>query len=154
MLAIHESYLQALLTTALRDGVVTTTEEHDIDEVAKILNISPTRYAELRKGVQSRNIATQGAPTEQNSSKVAGKSVCFTGELSSTSKGAPITRTRAEEIAKDAGMLICKGVTKKLDYLVVSDPNSMSGKANKAREYGTRIIAEPIFWGMVGFGVD
>jgi hypothetical protein len=30
----------------------------------------------------------------------------------------------------------------------------MSSKARKAREYGTRIIAEPAFWRMLGVPVD
>jgi DNA polymerase-3 subunit epsilon len=45
-------------------------------------------------------------------------------------------------------------VTKKLDYLVTPDPDSMSGKAKKAREYGVRIVAEPVFWRMVGVEVE
>ena len=31
---------------------------------------------------------------------------------------------------------------------------SMSGKAKKAREYGVRVIAEPVFWRLVGVDVD
>jgi DNA polymerase III subunit epsilon len=41
-----------------------------------------------------------------------------------------------------------------LDLLVVADPDSMSGKAKKAREYGIRIVAEPVFWSMMGVNVD
>jgi len=59
----------------------------------------------------------------------------------------------AEE-AKKAGMIVKNGVVKKLDLLVVADPNSMSGKAKKAREYGIRIIAESEFWRKLGVQVD
>jgi len=45
-------------------------------------------------------------------------------------------------------------VTKKLDLLVVSDPNTQSGEARKARNYGTRILAEAVFWRMVGVAID
>jgi DNA polymerase-3 subunit epsilon len=41
-------------------------------------------------------------------------------------------------------------VTKALDVLVVADPNSQSGKAAKARSYGTRIMAEAAFWQALG----
>ena len=34
-----------------------------------------------------------------------------------------------------------KGMSKKVDYLVTSDPNSQSGKAKKAREYGKQVIS-------------
>ena len=47
-----------------------------------------------------------------------------------------------------------KNVIKKLDYLVAVDPDSMSGKAKKAREYGIRIIAEHVFWRMLGVDVE
>jgi DNA polymerase-3 subunit epsilon len=51
-------------------------------------------------------------------------------------------------------MIIQKGVTKSLDYLVTADPDSMSGKTKKARNYGVRIIAEPVFWAMMGIQVE
>jgi DNA polymerase-3 subunit epsilon len=45
-------------------------------------------------------------------------------------------------------------VTKKLDLLVVADPESLSGKARKARDYGTRILVERSFWQDIGVAVD
>jgi DNA polymerase-3 subunit epsilon len=45
-------------------------------------------------------------------------------------------------------------VTKELDLLVVADPNTQSGKAKKARKYGTRIVHEPVFWRSLGIAVD
>jgi DNA polymerase-3 subunit epsilon len=45
-------------------------------------------------------------------------------------------------------------VTKKLDYLVMADPDSLSGKAKKARSYGTRILAESVFWNLMGVNTD
>ncbi len=38
-----------------------------------------------------------------------------------------------------------KNVTKSLDILVVANANSQSGKATKARSYGTRIMSEEAF---------
>jgi DNA polymerase-3 subunit epsilon len=43
---------------------------------------------------------------------------------------------------------------KSLDILVVADPHTASGKAKKARQYGTRIIAEAAFWPLIGVTVD
>jgi DNA polymerase-3 subunit epsilon len=45
-------------------------------------------------------------------------------------------------------------VTKSLDILVLADPDSMSGKAKKARQYGTRLVAERVFWGELGVAID
>ena len=56
----------------------------------------------------------------------------------------------AEQLAADAGLRVMERVTKKLDMLVVADPASQSGKAKKAREYGIRILAEPVFWRLLG----
>jgi DNA polymerase III subunit epsilon len=43
------------------------------------------------------------------------------------------------------GLIAKRSVSKKLDILVVADPNTLSGKAKKARDYNTRIIAENVF---------
>ena len=51
-------------------------------------------------------------------------------------------------------MVVAPRVTKKLDMLVVADPDSLSGKARKAREYGVRIVAETAYWSMIGVEVS
>jgi hypothetical protein len=33
---------------------------------------------------------------------------------------------------------------------VVADPHTQSGKAKKARRYGVRLLAEPVFWQLMG----
>ena len=76
------------------------------------------------------------------------------GEIRSTISGCPITRDIAETLATQAGLVIANTVTKKLDILVVADPHTQSGKAKKARKYGTRILSEAVFWRMLGANVD
>jgi DNA polymerase-3 subunit epsilon len=49
-------------------------------------------------------------------------------------------------MAATAGLRIAPRVTKSVDILVVADPDTLSGKAKKARDYGVRIIAERPFW--------
>jgi NAD-dependent DNA ligase len=92
--------------------------------------------------------------TLAGSSELVGKRVCFTGELISTIGGKSVTRAMAHAFAERAGLVIASSVTKQLDVLVVADPCSQSGKAKKARQYGTRIIAEAVFWKMIGVAVD
>jgi DNA polymerase-3 subunit epsilon len=94
VVAAHTTYLQHLTAQALADGVVTDTEQADLESVADLLG------------------------TEK------------------------------------AGLVIANNVTKKLDVLVVADPNTQSGKAKKARSYGTRIVAERVFWQMIGVATD
>ena len=65
-----------------------------------------------------------------------------------------ITREMAEHIVTEKGLRVMPSVTKKLDLLVVADPNTQSGKAKKAQKYGIRIIHEPVFWRTLGITVD
>lgn len=83
-----------------------------------------------------------------------GTTVCFTGALKATIDGYAVTRDQAHEFARGAGLVVLDSVTKKLEVLVVADPQSASGKAKKARSYGTRIIAEAVFWQVIGIPVD
>ena len=57
-------------------------------------------------------------------------------------------------VSASAPLTVLRNCTKKLDYLVAADPDSMSGKAKKARDYGIRILAEPVFWQMMGIDVE
>jgi DNA polymerase-3 subunit epsilon len=52
----------------------------------------------------------------------------------------------------DHGLLVRSNVSKKLDILVIADPESQSGKAQKAREYGTRLMSEDAFLRLLGRG--
>jgi DNA polymerase-3 subunit epsilon len=68
--------------------------------------------------------------------------------------GQIISREIAEQFAAKKGLRVMTSVTKKLDLLVVADPNTQSGKAKKARQYGTRIVHEPVFWRSLGISVE
>jgi DNA polymerase-3 subunit epsilon len=61
---------------------------------------------------------------------------------------------RGKELASQAGLKPVTSVTKQLDILVVADPHTMSSKGRKAREYGTRIMAEQAFWRAIGVEVE
>ena len=60
----------------------------------------------------------------------------------------------AKELATRAGLIVVDSVTKKLDLLVAADPQSQSGKAKKARQYGTRSMHELIFWKAINVNVE
>jgi NAD-dependent DNA ligase len=44
-----------------------------------------------------------------------------------------------------------KGMSKNVDVLVTADPNSTSGKAKKARQYGTDVIGYDDLLGMLEY---
>ena len=85
------------------------------------------------------------APTD-----LRGKSVSFTGELLGSLKGERIFREMAERLATAAGLEVRPSVSKKLDLLVVADPETQSIKARRAWQYGVRIMAETALWKAVG----
>jgi DNA polymerase III subunit epsilon len=64
--------------------------------------------------------------------------VCFTGDMS-------LDRAELERRASAAGLRVTSSVSGKTDVLVVADAASLSTKARRAREFGTRVIAEPVF---------
>lgn len=85
---------------------------------------------------------------------VSDKSTCFTGQLNAKIQGISVDKLKAQQFAIERGMIIQSGVSTKLDYLVVADANSQSGKSIKAGGIGAKIIAEPVFWAMFGVRVD
>jgi NAD-dependent DNA ligase len=147
----HHCYLLELLRVALRDGILTKLEREDLEYVRRVLGISDVdAIALLGKARQTPIDPTiSGAARPIDKRPITGKTICFTGELRHGVDGNPVTREQAEAVAKSIGMVVRKSVTKKLDYLVVADAATSSAKARKARGYGCRIIAEPVFWQMV-----
>lgn len=146
----HAAYMQALVKAALADGVVTDRERRDIDKVAGLLGIEAADV-DLMIGPGMPVQVEQPTP---KASSLAGLTVCFTGALECCYEGQTVTRELAEALATKAGLIPQERVTKKLDILVIADPDSMSSKARKAREYGTRIMAESSFWTAIGVEVS
>jgi DNA polymerase-3 subunit epsilon len=151
----HEEYLQALVTAARADGVVSPAERHDLEQVCALLGLPPTLLGSQLAGQPPAPTGEAAGPATTTTAKqLAGQTVCFTGSLSGRLHGAPISRAQAEQLATAAGLVVAPRVTKDLDLLVVADPDSLSAKARKAREYGTRIMAEAVFWQAIGVAVE
>lgn len=149
----HQAFVWALARQANADGVVTPAERRDLDLVCELLNVdSDTLAAVLDTPRQTPETPSEHPAPTPNA--LAGKSVCFTGELLGKVRGERVTRDMAEDYARRAGMTVQPSVTKGLDLLVVADPDTQSGKAKKARQYGTRIMAEAVFWRAVGLNVE
>ncbi|GAA3590764.1 exonuclease domain-containing protein [Kribbella ginsengisoli] len=144
----HTMYLSALATTALADGVLTDFEATDLADVAAALGFGLEEIVAALQDVRSHQ------PAEATGDGLRGLGVCFTGTLQGRLDGALITRERAQALARAAGLVVHERVTKGLDLLIVADPNSLSGKAKKARSYGTRIMAEAAFWQEIGLNPE
>ena len=152
VLAAHATYLQHLTAQALADGHVSDRERADLDAVARLLGADSAAFEHLLDQTREQlgSLGGRLAPTED----LRGKRVCFTGELQAKIDGEPVTRAVAQQLAAQAGLVVANSVTKKLDLLVAADPHTLSSKARKAREYGTRIVAEAALWRMLGVAAE
>jgi len=68
--------------------------------------------------------------------------------------GVLLERADLEAYAADAGMIIKTSVSRRLDLLVVADPDSRSGKAKKADELGVRRMYDVAFLRALGVECD
>lgn len=153
--AAHTNYIHNLAVSALADGIVSDAERRDLHLVARLLGQNESMLDSILESAVSQLSMARRVPKNVGAhTDLVGKSVCFTGQLGATIGGQPISRDLAETLAMDAGLSIASNVTKKLDLLVVADPNTQSGKAKKARDYGTRILSDAVFWRMAGIAVD
>ncbi|MCS7159253.1 MAG: BRCT domain-containing protein [Gemmatales bacterium] len=152
----HREYLNQLAVAALADGVVTEAERRDLELVARLLGQDARNLDEILHEAAAKIARAPGptTPPQVPADSLTGKRVCFTGELRCRYHGELITRELAEELATKAGLIVMDSVTKKLDLLVVADPNSQSAKAKKARQYGIRIMHESVFWKAIGVPVE
>lgn len=139
VLDIHTGYLRALAEVALADKVVTSKERADLELVARLLGLPG---ADVDHALEAARDATRvGGGVEQLSMAGiglrTGDRVAFTGALE-------VERSVWEKRVVAAGLQV-GSVTKNTAVLVAADPNSQSGKAAKARSYGTPIVNESGF---------
>jgi len=149
----HRTYLEGLVTVAWSDGVLTPLEREDLERVADTLAVPRDELeamCQARAPSEPAAMRAQKCPGRRAPKRIGqGRSICITGELAGPTGGG-ITRAEAESLAEQAGFQWKSGVTKKLDLLVVADPNSCSSKAKKARQYGIELVAESVFWRDMG----
>lgn len=128
--ALHVEFFDQLVDAAWADGVLTEGEQSTLASVGSALGL----------GVQT--VAAASIPRETVTpvstsvfALVAGDLVVLTGEMS---------RPReywCREL-ESRGFVPCPGVTKKVKLVAAADPDSLSGKARKARDYGIPIVGE------------
>jgi len=148
--------LDRLAIAAIADGIVTDAERRDLKTVARLLGLEKPGLDDVLNEAAAKvaKIQAPSLSTQGDGKELAGKRVCFTGEMQCRHCGVVISRERAEELAAKSGLEVVDSVTKKLDMLVVADPHTQSGKAKKARQYGIRVMHEPVFWNAIGVSVE
>lgn len=124
IVGIHEGYMTELASAAMRDGVITDEEVDQLQRASIALDV-PWELPEWHLSL---------APSAAVPDLTSATTVCFTGD-------AGVTRAELEDLARRIGLKPIGNVTKKCSLLVAVDPHSRSGKAAKARQYGTPIMA-------------
>jgi len=134
--ALHRSYLSALGRLALEDGIVTKEERSDLEAVAGLLGLSKGDVAaSLVPGEDVPDLPhAVGAFTLQGGHKVV-----FTGDAPD------MDREELKAEAKARGLRVTSAVSGKTNLLVTADPDSLSGKARRARELGIPIVDYPTY---------
>lgn len=132
--ALHRDYLVAMAKIAWQDGVVTDDEREDLAHVATLLALPP---AEVDNALANAAEATSDMAEKNGFVLRPGDAICFTGSMTSP-------RDVLELEATSAGLVV-GGLTRQTRLLVAADPDSLSGKAKKARDYGIAIVTEPGF---------
>lgn len=131
---LHLDYLRSVAVEALDDGVVTDAERRDLHSIADSLGMPRHEVAEALAWAAGHAGSTVAA---SEFALRAGDRVVFTGVMD---------RGRDEWIATIvAAGLASGGVTKSTRLVVSADPDSLSGKAAKARSYGIPIVTEEAF---------
>lgn len=125
---IHRSYIIDMAGVALADGVVTNDERTDLEKVAELLGF------DSRDVGQALAVAEPAPPTRNGVSLARGDCICLTGTMSRA-------REVYVDLAESRGLTV-GGLTRRTKLLVAADPDSLSGKAKKARDYGVPIVNE------------
>jgi len=137
---LHAFYLRQLAQVAWVDGVISDAEGDDLRMVGKLLGVRPEEV-DLLLGETKPSAGAVQQPVRPVAGTFAlnpGDLVVFTGEMSRP-------RSEWEEISAGCGLVPHRAVTKKVKLVVAADPDSLSGKARKARDYGIPVVTEDGF---------
>lgn len=135
-LEVHRDMLTRIAAMAWADGVLTEAEAKLITSAAASLDV-PAEHVDAILAAPQEPVEVRLTP---------GCRIVFTGELN-------LPREIWEQKVISLGYTV-GGVTKKTGALVAADPNSRSGKARKAREYGIPILTETQFSWLINHSGD
>ncbi|WP_144720145.1 exonuclease domain-containing protein [Agrococcus jejuensis] len=140
VLDLHGDYLRAMAEVALADHVVTSEERADLLRIASALGLRPSDVDAALADAADRRADDDTAMALLGRGGIRlsrGDRVVFTGAM---------VRERGDWEADARALgLVPGGITKTTAIVVAADPNSMSGKAAKARAFGVPIVTEQAF---------
>jgi hypothetical protein len=146
VMRLHRDYLEALAVAAWEDGLVTAAERADLMLAARLLGLDESDVDVALQ--QARPAEGNAAPTPRAGPTIErfvlrpGDQVVFTGEMQ---RDRPVW----EVAASDAGLQPHRTVTRHTALLVAADPDTLSRKAARARDYEIPIVTESAFQSML-----
>ncbi|MGH8794275.1 MAG: exonuclease domain-containing protein [Stackebrandtia sp.] len=136
---LHRRYLTALAFAAVDDGEVAAEVQRDLEQIARLLCLPADAAAHALKTAKETDAE---APHVDRFSLAAGDVVVLTGAF----------REGKEHWARQyarMGLSVAGYVTKKTALVAAADPDTMSGKAEKARRYGVPVVKPEAVLGML-----
>jgi DNA polymerase-3 subunit epsilon len=125
---LHTGYLINLAAIAFEDEILTDAELHDLHSVAALLGLTPDDVDAALTRARDTPV-----PARTQWRLNPGDMVVFTGSMTPP-------REIWESDAVANGLAVSGNVTKRTRLLIAADPDSMSGKAKKARQYDIPIV--------------
>lgn len=138
VLDIHQRYLRQLAVAVWADGVVTADERHDMESVAAMLNLAPELVDQLLAAPPA-SVSSPSPFAVEGFRLAPGDRVVLTGTMQ---RG----RAEIEAEATAAGLRMTASVSRGTKAVVAADPDSMSGKAKRARAAGVPVVSEECFF--------
>ena len=143
---LNRQYFADLVAVAWSDGVLTDAEISDLKLVALLLSISPAEVLIAiapREAAIDESAGTTGRAGIDTFRLSPGDRIVLTGEMART-------RDDWHQQLVDCGFVPWPSVTKKVQLLVAADPDSLSGKARKARDFNITIVGEAGLYRLLG----
>lgn len=134
---IHRDYLLSMAGVAWEDEVITSAELKDLQVVARLIGLNTDDVAMALDAARSAATRPVGPAFRLS----AGDQICLTGQMKHP-------RDVMEALLLERGLQV-GGLSKRTRLLVAADPDSLSGKATKARGYGVPIVAEAALLGLL-----
>lgn len=141
---LHRRYFDDLTAVAWSDGELSDDELADLVAVADLLDVPTEAIGDATDASRWAGAASDSGASAANRFALApGDLVVLTGDMSR-----PRAAIEAELVSR--GLTPWAAVTKKVSLVVAADPDSLSGKARKARDYGIPVVGESALWGLLG----
>ncbi|MFD4421400.1 exonuclease domain-containing protein [Agromyces sp. NPDC058484] len=131
---LHRDYFDSLVGVAWADGVLTTDEIADLAQVAKVLSL-PVETVAAALTQPPAPVAPAVVVTSAHVRLESGAHIVLTGEMERS-------REHWHALLEANGYVPKPAITKRVALLAAADPDSLSGKARKARDYGIPIVGE------------